>query len=174
MSIVKKGDFKTGDLAAYIPEASIVPDDLLEEMGLTGKLAGSKHNRVKAIRLRGVLSQGICYPAALNWTQGQDVAEELGIVKYEPPIPVHIMQGQVYNAGVELATKYDIENIKRYPDVLVEGEEVVVTEKTHGTFMCLIVVPERMADDRHYQDRFAVCSKGLGSQGLMFRHNEAK
>ena len=40
-----------------------MPDDILEELELTGRLAGSKKNRVKAIKLRGVLSQGILYPA---------------------------------------------------------------------------------------------------------------
>ena len=62
-SVVQKGRYHDGDLVAYIPEASIVPDALIEEMGLTGKLSGSKKNRVKAARFRGVLSQGLCYPA---------------------------------------------------------------------------------------------------------------
>ena len=62
LSVVKKGEFKTGQLGVYIPEAALVPDDILESMGLVGKLAGSSHNRVKAARLRGILSQGLVYP----------------------------------------------------------------------------------------------------------------
>lgn len=62
--------------------------------------------------------------------EGQDVAEILGIVKWSPPIPVH-MAGEVFNAfGKTL--KYDIENFKKYPEVLVKGEEVIMTEKIHG------------------------------------------
>ena len=58
-AIVKLGDFKAGDLVVYIPEQSIVPQWLLERMGLEGRLAGKDKNRVKAIKLRGVLSQGL-------------------------------------------------------------------------------------------------------------------
>lgn len=148
LSIVRKGEFNTGDLGVYIPEAAICPDWLVTELGLEGKLAGSKHNRVKAIKLRGILSQGLIYPVhyhpredgdryeiSINgkWLivkEGQDVTEELGIIKWSPPIPVH-MAGEVWNAhGMTL--KYDVENFKKYPNVLNEGEHVVMTEKIHG------------------------------------------
>jgi hypothetical protein len=78
-AVVPKGQFKTGDLAAYIQEASIVPDEIIEEMGLTGRLAGSKHNRVKALRLRGIFSQGLVYPARSHWNEGDNVMDEMGI-----------------------------------------------------------------------------------------------
>jgi RNA ligase (TIGR02306 family) len=58
-SVVRKGQFTAGSLAVYLPEASVLPDSLIEELGLVGKLAGGARNRVKAIRLRGCLSQGI-------------------------------------------------------------------------------------------------------------------
>ena len=46
-SIIKKGYLKTGDLAVYIQEGSIVPEYIQEEVGCLGKLAGSAKNRVK-------------------------------------------------------------------------------------------------------------------------------
>src|SRR5574343_263710 len=58
-SVVRKGQFKVGDIAVYIPEGAILPQWLLEHMNLVGKLAGSGKNRVKAIKLRSTLSQGI-------------------------------------------------------------------------------------------------------------------
>ena len=88
-SIVLKGQFQTGDTCAYIPEASVVPDSLIAKMGLEGKLAGRAHNRVKAIKLRGILSQGLVYPMP-NHPQGMDVADILGITKWEPPIPTNM------------------------------------------------------------------------------------
>jgi RNA ligase (TIGR02306 family) len=111
-SVVRKGSFKAGDLAVYIPEAAIVPDWLLERMGLTGKLAGAKTNRVKAISLRGCLSQGLLLATepvadgsryvpgendATGWIvrEDDDVAELLGVEKYVPPIPAG-MDGQVF------------------------------------------------------------------------------
>ena len=95
-SVVGKGQFQTGDVAAYIPENSLLPDDLIESLGLTGKLHGSKKNRVKAIRLRGVMSQGIVYKVPDVNEMGVDVTEQLGITKYEAPIPTH-MSGQMWN-----------------------------------------------------------------------------
>ena len=164
-SVVGKGAFRTGDLVAYIPEQSIVPESILAELGLTGRLAGSKANRVKAIRLRGVLSQGICYPARPGWISGQDVTEELGVVKYEPPVPV-AMSGRIYGAGHDRTLRYDIENIKRYSDALVAGEQVVFTEKIHGTWAQLGLVSPQLAHPEH--GRLVVASKGFASRGLAF------
>ena len=60
--VVGKESYADGDLAAYIPEGAICPEWLIAELGLEGKLAGSKKNRVKAVQLRGSLSQGLVYP----------------------------------------------------------------------------------------------------------------
>src|SRR6478672_11878081 len=95
-AVVAKGAFRTGDHAIYIPEQSVLPPELIEEIGLTGRLAGPAKDRVKAIRLRGELSQGIvCLPKALNGADlaaahasGEDFAERLGVTKWVPPVPI--------------------------------------------------------------------------------------
>ena len=159
-SIVLKGQFQTGDRVAYIQEGSVVPEVVLAELGLVGKLAGPDRDRVRAMKLRGVLSQGICYPARPEWQEGQDVSEQLGITQYVPEVPSH-MSGEVY-AG--RTVKYDIEPLKRYPQVLQQGEPVRVTEKIHGTFCCIGV----LAAPDPVHGRLAVSSKGLGNKGLVF------
>ncbi len=163
-SVVRKGEFQSGQLVAYIPEQALLPAPLLESMGLTGKLAGSGRNRVKAIRLRGVLSQGLVLRARPEWSAGDDVAAELGIVKWEPPVP-SCMNGQVYGAGSDRCLKYDIENFKAFPEVLEEGEAVVFTEKIHGTW-CQVGLLPQSADAPN--GRLVVASKGLASKGLAF------
>lgn len=165
-SVVAKGQFKTGDLAAYIPEGSVLPDCLLEEMGLTGKLAGSQKNRVTAVKLRGVLSQGLCYPARDGWEEGDSVAGLLNITKYEPPIPT-CLAGEAVYVGTERAIPYDIENVKRWPDVILEGDEVIFTEKIHGTFFMLGVMPEHMEHEE--EGAFIVSSKGLAAKKLALK-----
>lgn len=188
-SVVKKGEYALGQLAVYIPEASIIPQPLLKEMGLEGKLRGAEKNRVKAIKLRGCLSQGLIYPVYLDgisndWyingveegdrlfvQEGDCVKDFLGITKWEPPVPVH-MAGEVYNAGQHLTVAYDIENFKAYPDVLKDGEMVVMTEKLHGTFCGVGILPKQDWDEKHYRGKFVVFSKGLGAQGLCFKDNE--
>ena len=163
-AVVAKGQYRTGDIALYIPEQSVLPAGLIEELGLTGRLAGGKSDRVKAVRLRGELSQGIvCRPKALAEVdlaraaaEGADFAEALGITKWVPPIPP-TMNGDVASAP-DLLPWIDIENIQRYPDVFVPGEPVVLTEKLHGSACLLTYVAD--------EDRVLVSSKGFGSKSL--------
>lgn len=162
-SIVLKGQFRDGDLGAYIPEGSVVPAPIIAELGLEGRLAGPKHDRVKAIKLRGILSQGLIYPAP-GAQAGDDLTEALGITKYEPPIPDN-MSGEVWNAfGLTLRSSLtEIWDIKKFPGILQPGQPVVITEKIHGTWCCL-----GLADGQP-----VVASKGLSAQGLAFQDNEA-
>jgi RNA ligase (TIGR02306 family) len=162
-AVVGKGTYVTGDIALYIPEQAVLPDDLIEELGLTGRLAGSKHDRVKAVRLRGELSQGIvCRPAALtdiDWdaalAAGTDFAELLGITKWVPDVPTNLA-GAVAPAP-DFLPWIEIENIKRYPDLFTPGEEVEATEKIHGSSLGV----SWFADGR-----LLASSKGLGQKRL--------
>lgn len=157
--------YRPGDLVVYIPEDSVLTETLLKEMNFwkddKGTLAGKQGNRVKAIKLRGVLSQGVLYPANENATVGQNVAEELGITKYEPEIPAS-MGGQLFNLGTHLFPKFDVENFQKYPDVLQTGEEVVATEKLHGTCAGFI----------RYEGNWYAFSKGYGAKGQVFENIE--
>lgn len=169
-AVVPKDVYRTGDVALYIPEQAILPDELIEELGLVGKLAGKAKNRVKAIRLRGELSQGIvCRPKAIDaWEleivagSGIDYAEALNVVKWVPEVPA-AMNG-VVRAAPELIRWVDIENVKRYPDVFAHGEPVVATEKVHGT-ACLVTA------DRN--GGLWVSSKGYGGKNLALEETEA-
>lgn len=165
-AVVPKGQYRTGEYGVYIPEQAVLPKPLIEELGLTGRLAGKSKDRVKAIRLRGELSQGIiCRPAAAVEAvptlagaalAGMDFAELLGITKWVPEVPA-AMKGAVEPAP-DLLSWIDIENIKRYPDVFETGEPVTATEKIHGS-ACLATVMNDGAD-------VFVSSKGFGSKSL--------
>ncbi|MCX4745388.1 RNA ligase (ATP) [Kitasatospora sp. NBC_01287] len=169
-AVVAKGAYRTGEYALYIPEQAVLPAALVEELGLTGRLAGSGANRVKAVRLRGELSQGIvCLPRAVAGTdlaeaaaQGRDFAEQLGITKWQPPIPT-AMNGEVESAP-ELLPWVDIENLQRFPDIFEPGEQVVLTEKLHGS-CCLLTYH---ADTGQVQ----VSSKGIGAQHLALKADD--
>ncbi|WP_128375527.1 RNA ligase (ATP) [Streptomyces cavernae] len=168
-AVVAKGVYRTGETAVYIPEQSVLPAELIEELGLTGRLAGGKADRVKAVRLRGELSQGIvCRPSALRdvdlaaaAADGTDFADRLGITKWVPPIPP-TMSGEVESAP-DLLPWVDIENIQRYPGIFEPGEPVVLTEKLHGT-ACLVTY---LAEDGGVQ----VSSKGFGSKALALQED---
>ncbi len=168
-AVVAKGAYRTGEAAVYVPEQSVLPPALIEELGLTGRLAGGESNRVKAVRLRGELSQGIvCRPKALAdvdlaraAAEGTDFAERLGITKWGPPIPP-TMAGEVEPAP-DLLPWVDIENIQRYPDVFTPGEPVVLTEKLHGSACLLTYVAD--------EGRVYVSSKGFGARSLALRED---
>lgn len=198
--------YKKGDFVAYIPEGAVVPDWLLQKMGFwdteknKGGLNGSAGNRVKAIKLRGIVSQGIMYPLDKNFYrdgtgqydgfilvtpdgikypiyESQDVSELLNIIKYEPPVPVS-MQGQV-GAMFGWTKSYDIENVQNTNNLFEDGEEVVVTEKLHGTLSQNVFlrdgIPELPIPEDKKADLFAlrhgvyafVTSKGMAKQGFI-------
>ena len=130
--------YKEGELVVYVPEGTIVPEYLLkfgfwDENKGKGILAGTHGNRVKAIKLRDIVSQGIIFPVqsltefnsgevtnciinhndeTLKVNEGDNVAEFMNFKKYEPIIPSS-MAGDVLNIGPQNTVKYDIENLKK-------------------------------------------------------------
>jgi len=144
--ISSKGKYKVGDEAVYIPIDSLIPFELSEKLGITGyltnKIKDTQGNiiagRVKTVKLRGILSQGLIIDKEPEWKLGDDVREILKIEKYEPP--------ETGDGGCALKSKgftqypeftgfpqyTNIENFKNFPDIFEEDEEVVILEKIHG------------------------------------------
>jgi RNA ligase (TIGR02306 family) len=151
--IIAKGSFKPGDLVLYFPVDAVLPEPLLEKIGLKGKLAGKTKNRVKTIRLRGCISQGVVaspgvLPAdVVNISAGQDFAPVLGVVKYEPEEHV---SGGANASAINLCplpsgvSKYDIENCERCRDPLARlmDAPVMITEKLEGSHIALTRFPD--------------------------------
>lgn len=170
--VVGRDQHHAGEKVAYIPEQALVPEALQKVLGVEGRLAGSRKNRVKAIRLRKILSQGLILPfkngklthpetgEQKSFNEGDDVSEFLGITKYEPPIPVR-MEGQVYASPIRLP-RYDIENWKSDPEAIKPGTKVLITEKLHGT-LCVVVF---------YGEEIIISSKGLAAKNLGLKHDE--
>jgi RNA ligase (TIGR02306 family) len=127
---VRTEDWVGKSIGVFVPPDSILPDK--EEYKF---LQG--HLRIKTRKFRGVMSQGLLLPAPEGTSIGDDVAEQLGIIHWEPELSVSYMPGNSEPPppikGVE--GKYDIEswfkygrNFEKYPDL-----EVIITEKIHGT-----------------------------------------
>jgi RNA ligase (TIGR02306 family) len=137
--VVGKGSFHPGDLCVYIPIDAVLPEDVMNTLFEGAKIKPS--SRVKTIKLRGAISQGIAAQLVAlgvgDAELGDDVGEYLGITKYEPPAAS--FQAGAAKAGPKQVNpnfrKYtSIENAKNYKDkVFEEGELVIVTEKIHGT-----------------------------------------
>ena len=138
--------FVKGEPVVYVPEQAVVPEHLLKQFGFwdetkgKGLLAGSKGNRVKAIRLRDHLSQGLVWKVAnalgmqdvvlLNgdidgsFNIGDNVADFFGIVKYEVPVPAQF-SGHA-DSIPEAILHYDIENLAKVTKTLHAGEEYII------------------------------------------------
>ena len=133
---VAKGQFKIGDLAVYIEPDYVVPD--LPEYAFLGG-----HRRIKSKKLRGLWSQGLLMPAPAGSSAGDNVMDKLGIIRYEPPQPGESRPGRngskTGNSQAEKPHKslagvavYDLENLRKHANELVEGEAVAISEKIHG------------------------------------------
>ena len=126
--IVRSDDWKDGDLAAYIPPDSVVPDKP-EYAFLDG------HLRIKARRFRGLWSFGLLMPAPRGSKLGDNVADVMGVTHYEPPLRGRGMTEHAADFAKAPAFPgpiYDVENILRYDKELAPDMVVVVTEKLHG------------------------------------------
>lgn len=80
--VVKKNEYKVGDLCCYIQIDTIVPDKSEFEF------LRNRNFRIKTIRLKKQLSQGLILPIYDTWEvfkEGQDVTDLIGVKKYEKP-----------------------------------------------------------------------------------------
>ena len=142
--VVPKATYKAGDQVLYFPLDAVLPAPVTDKLGLTGKLAGTKKDRIKTIKLRGEISQGIVAPLDLlplefHGAKPEVITEHFGVTKYDPP-PNFTTDGILLPLPPSLSM-YDIESADRYQNILAELlklESVVVTEKLEGTnFSCL-------------------------------------
>ena len=81
--VVKKDEFSKGDMCVYVEIDSVVPERPEFEFLRDRKF------RVRTIRLRGQISQGLVLPLSIlpgtvAKEEGTDVTEALGITKYDP------------------------------------------------------------------------------------------
>lgn len=139
--IFRSGEFQIGDLAIYVPEEAVVPNHPIFEFLWKDKEPTERHRRVRAIKLRNIFSCGLLIPykkfidAGLlpdGLPEGINVTELLGITKYEGPEPIS-MGGDNLSRPDYFPVFTEIENIRKYNNILTTNEEVVFTEKIHGS-----------------------------------------
>ncbi len=153
--VVKKGDFQVGDYCVYCEIDSLLPEKPEFEFLRPRKF------RIKTVRLRKQISQGIAFPTSIlddyedvEIKEGADVTDLIGVKKYEPPIPI-TMGGNVKGAFPGFIPKTDEIRIQSMPDVLTRsenrGKRCYVTEKIDGTSATYYLK----------DGEFGVCSRNL-------------
>lgn len=127
--VIPKGRYAAGDLVTYIPIDAVIPPEHSDRWGFTKYLS---NGRVRCAKLRGEPSFGVIVDREDEaWAEGEDVQNYYGITKYVPP--VKIMAGDSAPSHPLFGEYTDVENLRNFPAVFTEGEQVVVTEKIHGT-----------------------------------------
>jgi RNA ligase (TIGR02306 family) len=169
--VVQKGLYRDGDVIIVAPEKSLLPLELASrcvnsDTGIS-YLHGEAKNRVGVIRLRGEVSQGVIIPNAgyEHLPFDEDISEALGITFYEAPIPMHLA-GEVESLASRTTAhfaEHDVEQFGIYQDEFLEGEDVIVTEKLHGS---------QGVYYRNANLEWVVTSKGLSQKGLGLKEND--
>ena len=166
--VAKDVGHKVGNSVVYCEIDSFLP--IKEEFEFLRKSSYKKMGdqegfRLKTIRLRGQLSQGLILPisvvpitqfaSAYDLPEGLDVTEMLGIVKYEPPIPAELA-GKVKGGFPSFLHKTDEERVqnlvKEYDEYkLTSKHQFYMTEKLDGS------------SATYYMNKgeFGVCSRNL-------------
>ena len=160
--VIQKGNFIVGDLAIYCEIDSWIPTELAPFLS-KGKdprvFDGIQGERLRSVKLRGQLSQGLLLPLDVlpgdgAWDEREDVSDILGIVKYEAPVPA-CLAGQARGLFPSFIPRTDQERIqnltKELSNWVALGLTWELTEKLDGSSMTVYV----NADD------FGVCSRNL-------------
>jgi RNA ligase (TIGR02306 family) len=153
---VEKGTYTAGDQCVYCEIDSIMPQRPEYEF------LAVRHYRIKTIKLRGMLSQGIVFPMSVlpiggsahdpthEFHIGDDVTEMLGITLYMPPCSLSLGNDTLSDFP-SFIPKTDEERVQNcWPLVKTNKPRLWVgTEKLEGTSMTVY----------WKNDHFGVCSR---------------
>jgi RNA ligase (TIGR02306 family) len=164
--VVKKGEYTVGDLAVYLEIDSWVPTELAPFLS-KGKeprvFEGIKGERLRTVKLRGQLSQGLLLPISeiiekagcySPLEEEMDVTEWLGIVKWEMPMNAQLA-GMARGNFPSVIPKTDQERaqnlVKEIDQAIIDCLQFEVTEKLEGSSMTVYLI----------DGVFGVCSRNL-------------
>ena len=159
--VVRKGAYQVNDLVIYLEIDSFVPNSiapfLTKPNRFPSEYQGIKGERLKTVVLRGQVSQGLILPipeSLEGLKEGDDVSEELGIIKWEPPIDVSLA-GQVkgnFPSFIRRTSQERCQNLKREIEAaFYSREKFEITEKLDGTSFTAFIK----------DGEFGVCSRNL-------------
>lgn len=137
--VVKKGEFAPGDRCVFFEIDSVLPDG-----PAWSEFMRARGFRVRTLKLRGVLSQGLALPvsidpaAAAAASSGSaalaagDLRDLLGVTKYEPVLPDAREIAGPFPARVPKTDEIRLQSALGVLDEL-RGRELYVTTKCDGT-----------------------------------------
>jgi RNA ligase (TIGR02306 family) len=159
--VVKKGEFTVGDRAVYLEIDSWVPTELapfLSKGKEPREFNGVKGERLRTVKLRGQLSQGLllnldtALPFTNSFQDGDDVSEVLNIQKWERPMNAQLA-GMARGNFPSVIPKTDQERVQNLVKEIAASVNLQfeVTEKLEGSSMTCYLI----------DGVFGVCSRNL-------------
>jgi RNA ligase (TIGR02306 family) len=153
--VAKKGEYPVDTLAVYCEIDSWIPNSLAPFLTKPGhfpkEFQGVQGERLKTIKLKGQLSQGLLLPLSVAFELssttevdilGVDVTEGLGILKWEPP--QEFMAANAKGTFPSFIPKTDQERIQnisqaQFQKWIDEGVEFERSEKIDGSSMTVFI-----------------------------------
>ena len=165
--VAKDVNHKVDDMVIYCEIDSFLPVkeefEFLRKSSYKKMSDGTEGFRLKTIKLRGQVSQGLILPMSVveytnvQFKVGMDVTNLLGVTKYEPPIPAELA-GKVKGMFPSFLHKTDEERVQNlaseyesYKEKNKEDVKFYVTEKLDGSSSTFYIK----------DGVFGVCSRNL-------------
>jgi len=131
-TVITKGSFNVGEQAWFIETDSVLPPEL-EQRILGGSKISLSAGRVRAAKIRGVVSEGIL--VHMGMLSDADVNS---ILKFEPPTREQTgthKDRQKYRREytTEIPRYIDTVRLEKVPKIFGDDERVHITSKLHGT-----------------------------------------
>jgi RNA ligase (TIGR02306 family) len=112
----------------------------------------ANYARIKAKKLRGIISFGLLVKAPQGVKDGDNAAQALDVHHYEPavasasnPAAALFVSGEIAEAPGGVYPKYDIDNFLKYGrQLFIPGEPLYISEKIEGENSCYVFTNGQM------------------------------
>jgi RNA ligase (TIGR02306 family) len=157
--ILRKGEYKEGQLASFLPYDSVCPDteffhflapppkkdkdgNIIKPTPPVGQVP-LRSRTLRAKKIRGTYSEGIIVSAPSDFNEGDSVIECFSLTKkeYEEELPEKGANSNEIAPTTFSLFKYDLDGLAKYGYAFEDGEQVLITEKLEGE-NCTIVYAE--------------------------------
>ena len=148
--VTKKGEFQPNDSCVFFEIDSLLPEvpefEFLRKSCWNDNL---KKYRLKSIKLKRQLSQGLALPTSVfpilaGLTAGADVTDLLNIEKYEPPIPAQIVgDAKSFSWPISKTDETRVQLDDEYGFIeRLTGQPYYITLKLDGTSSTFLIDPK--------------------------------
>ena len=185
--IVKKSEFKVNDLCLFFEIDSFLPlEPRYEFLKKTTKFDGREGYRLKTMKMKGTLSQGLALPLSMfpelpdieyTTLPSCDYSKQLNVIKYDPETQVYAGKSDMkvgkargnFPSQIPKTNQERIQNLVTYFSTMID-EEFEETLKLDGSSMTCYKVaynPSRWEKFKaffgfkHPENHFGVCSRNL-------------